>query len=551
MSRPSPASDARDSGTSPILVVDDDAVSRELVAVALRRAGYEVIEAASGLEALQIIDRQLVGVLVCDIGMPGMSGIDVIRDLRRRPETATLPIILVTGSGDDESVLQGLDAGADDFLSKPVRLAELVARVRAHLRTQAAWSNILQDELRVRSGVVAALGSLTLSAVPEETAESVVTEICRRTDTAFVSVAQLSVNGRMQELATFNRTVGVRRGGDVFRADLAEYLVGRARDGPWVDEVRSLAPAEPTAALRDANLDIVASAPIFTGDELVGLLSIGAEADDRWSSRTRRAKLLAAAIDYASVLSAVAGSALAGRRDAAELRANLERMLEAREFHAVVQPIVEVGSLKVVGYEALTRFADGTPPDVRFAEAARADLGAAFELAAIRVAVGEVAGLPADRFVSVNLSPSSVIDQAGAVREILADGGRPFIVELTEHVPIEDYRELRAALRGLGESVSVAVDDAGAGYASLRHILELQPAYAKLDISLVRGIDADDLRQALAAGLNFFAQRTNCRLIAEGVETQAEADALRRLGIDLAQGYLYGHPVRAADLTSD
>ena len=79
----------------------------------------------------------------------------------------------------------------------------------------------------------------------------------------------------------------------------------------------------------------------------------------------------------------------------------------------------------------------------------------------------------------------------------------------------------------------------------------MQPAYAKLDISLVRGIDADDLRQALAAGLNFFAQRTNCRLIAEGVETQAEADALRRLGIDLAQGYLYGHPVRAADLTSD
>ena len=218
MSRPSLASDARDTATSPILVVDDDAVSRELVAVALRRAGYEVIEAASGEEALQIIDRQSVGVLVCDIGMPGMSGIDVIRDLRRRPETATLPIILVTGSGDDESVLQGLDAGADDFLSKPVRLAELVARVRAHLRTQAAWSNILQDELRVRSGVVAALGSLTLSAVPEETAKSVVTEICRRTDTAFVSVAQLSVNGRMQQY------VEEAPGGAWFRFGLARLF---------------------------------------------------------------------------------------------------------------------------------------------------------------------------------------------------------------------------------------------------------------------------------------------------------------------------------------
>jgi EAL domain-containing protein (putative c-di-GMP-specific phosphodiesterase class I)/DNA-binding response OmpR family regulator len=542
MTEPMPA------GVLPVLVVDDDAANRRLIEVALRRANLDVIQADTGLAALRVLERESVSMVVCDMTMPEMGGIELVRALRLRPETATLPVILVTGSGDQDSVIAGLEAGADDFLAKPVRLDELIARVRAHLRTNAAWAHIVQAELRVRDGVVAALGSLTLSAVPEETAEAVVTELAQRTASDFVSVAQVTHHGRMQELATYNRRDGVQRAGESFPAELAAYLLGRARAGPWVDDVRIDGPAVPTASLRAAGLDVVASAPIFSGDDLVGLLSIGAVANEERSSRSRKAQLLSAAIDYASVLSAVAGSAIAGRREAAALRTRLERVLEGREFHTVFQPIVEVDTLKVVGYEALTRFEDGTRPDVRFEEASRADLGADFELAAMRLAVDASRELPPDAFVALNISPRSVIDRADAIGEILAPIGRQVVAELTEHVAIEDYRELRAALGRLGQGVEVAVDDAGAGYASLRHILELQPAFAKLDISLVRGIDADDLRQALAAGLNYFALRTGCRLIAEGVETQAEADALGRLGIEFAQGYLYGRPQPLAEL---
>jgi EAL domain-containing protein (putative c-di-GMP-specific phosphodiesterase class I) len=118
---------------------------------------------------------------------------------------------------------------------------------------------------------------------------------------------------------------------------------------------------------------------------------------------------------------------------------------------------------------------------------------------------------------------------------------RRLIVELTEHVPIDDYAAPRKAIETLGK-VELAVDDAGAGYASLRHILELRPTFAKLDVSLVRGIDVDELRQALVAGLVYFALRSDCHLIAEGVESEAEAEALRRLGIEFAQGYLFGRP---------
>ena len=108
---------------------------------------------------------------------------------------------------------------------------------------------------------------------------------------------------------------------------------------------------------------------------------------------------------------------------------------------------------------------------------------------------------------------------------------------------VVDYTPLRAAIDSLG-TVQIAVDDAGAGYASLRHTLELRPAFAKLDISLVRGIDSDELRQAMAAGMQYHALRTGCRLVAEGVETVDEANTLRALGVDLGQGYLFGRPER-------
>ncbi len=527
-----------------ILVVDDDPIVRGLVALALRKAGMSVLEADDGPAALETIAAEVIGVVVCDVAMPGMSGIEVVQELRRRPETSTMPVILMTGSGDEHSVVAGLEAGATDFLAKPVRLDELVARVRAHLRTQTAWSHVLQDELALRSGVVAALGSLTLSGVPEETAEAVVQEISRRTASAFVSVAQVTGHERLQELATFNRSQGVLRGGETFAPDLAGYLLGRARDGPWVEAVTPVGLAEPTAALRNANLDLVATAPIFSGDDLVGLLSIGGEAEEHRSARDRSARLLSAAIDYASVLSVVAGTSIAGRLEASAQRARLTAVLEAREFHPVFQPIVAVDTREVVGFEALTRFADGARPDLRFDEATRAGMGPAFELAAIETAVAQLDRLPPG-FVSLNISPRSVIDQPDAIRAALrASSSRTTVLELTEHVQIEDYEALRAAIRTLGADVEVAVDDAGAGFASMRHILELRPAFAKLDISLVRGIDEDDLRQGLAAGLNYFALRTGCQLIAEGVETRAEADTLQRLGIEFAQGYLYGRPER-------
>jgi EAL domain-containing protein (putative c-di-GMP-specific phosphodiesterase class I)/DNA-binding response OmpR family regulator len=530
--------------TGPILVVDDDPSVRTILALALRRAGLDTVEASSGEEALEIIARETIGVVVCDVRMRGATGIDIVRMLRQRPETSTLPFILTTGSGDADSVIAGLEAGADDFLSKPVRTDELVARVRAHLRTHAAWTQVVEQELRTRADAVQAIGQLALSSVPEEAAEAIVTELAARTDSEFVGVLQLTSGSRLAPLARHTRTTGLVKGGPGLPPSRTRDLLERALEGPRVEEVTT-DPGDAIEPFWGGRVDLVASAPIYGGDAVVGLLALGVvPVQEGPAPSARQSSLLASVIDYAGVLSAVAGIALADRRQAAAEQARLRHMLSDHAFHAVYQPIVALETATPVGYEALTRFADGTRPDIRFAEAAAAGLGYDFQLAAVQTAIDDAGSLPAECFLSLNVAPELVVRSGRRLGRVLAAAQRDVVLEVTEHARITDYETFRRAVGRLND-FRLAVDDAGAGYASLRHILELGPAYAKLDITLVQGIDGDPLRQALAAGLSYFARQTGCRLIAEGVEHQAQADALKTLGVEFAQGYLFGRPTRA------
>ncbi len=117
------------------------------------------------------------------------------------------------------------------------------------------------------------------------------------------------------------------------------------------------------------------------------------------------------------------------------------------------------------------------------------------------------------------------------------------VLEVTEHSFVSDYAELAAALKSLrGRGLKFAVDDAGAGYASFRHILQLKPDIIKLDIEIIRDIDTDINKQALAAAIIGFAKETGSVIVAEGVETQSEMETLRRLRVSKAQGYLLGKP---------
>ena len=223
---------------------------------------------------------------------------------------------------------------------------------------------------------------------------------------------------------------------------------------------------------------------------------------------------------------------------------SIQRIIARHEYAIHLQPIVDLETGQVVAVEALTRFADGKRPDLHFAEAATLGLGSTLQRATLGAAIQAAGSLPADIALSVNLS-ADVLQQEPTIPTIVAGISRPLIIEITEHERIDDYDAVRAALRRLGPAVKLAIDDAGSGYSSLRHILALQPAYVKLDIEWVHDIHLDPVRRALVSGLAYFASETGCELIAEGIETEPELQALRELGIHLGQGYLLGRPAPA------
>lgn len=215
-------------------------------------------------------------------------------------------------------------------------------------------------------------------------------------------------------------------------------------------------------------------------------------------------------------------------------------------LQVVYQPIRALDSMEQVGVEALARFPAGTPgPAHWFSAAKAAGVGEELELAAVRAAL--TAQPDVEGLLAVNVSPEFAQSPTFA-RELTAalpddDRSRRLVLELTEHDEIEDYRALAAALAPLRErGVRVAVDDTGAGFASMRHVLALMPDLIKLDISLVRGIDTDVSRQALAAALTAFADSTGAEVVAEGIERQAELDVVRSLNVTYGQGYLLGVP---------
>lgn len=365
-----------------VAVVEDDDAQRAANEAVLRRAGYRTCPLATYDEAVWELGRNesMPDLVLLDLDLNGDDGMLILERLRADPRSATVPVIVVTGRRDVETRVRGLDAGANDYVTKPVDFRELVARVDAHLRTGRAWRSSLTSELR---------------------------------------------------------------------------------------------PASP-------------------GDDI----------------ETRRG-----AVDW---------------------------IIDHEAFSPVFQPLVDLRSMRILGFEALTRFDDGRRPDLVFHEASSVGRSIELQSATLQVAVARAATLPYGAYLAVNGSADLLVDEE-RLRSLLPPD-RPVVLEITEHEAVEDYSRIRDVVRALGPDVRLAVDDAGAGHASLAHILSLEPHVVKLDRTMIAGIDDDPIREAMVAGLVHFARRAGCALLAEGIERDAELRVLQQLGVELGQGYLLGKP---------
>jgi EAL domain-containing protein (putative c-di-GMP-specific phosphodiesterase class I) len=218
--------------------------------------------------------------------------------------------------------------------------------------------------------------------------------------------------------------------------------------------------------------------------------------------------------------------------------------IKAGAFRMVFQPIVDLATGVTVGFEALTRFANGDAPDQVFADAAQAGLGADLEAATLTAAIRDAAGLPGHAWLALNISPTFLAESARLI-SILGQRTRPITLEITEHDVINDYGPIHAAMAALGPDVRLAVDDAGAGVANFQHLVELRPALVKIDRGLISGVNSNVSRQAVVVGIVHFAAVSGAFVLAEGIETHAEMDTVQGLGVTLGQGYLFGRPAPA------
>lgn len=228
----------------------------------------------------------------------------------------------------------------------------------------------------------------------------------------------------------------------------------------------------------------------------------------------------------------------------AAVAACIDAVIRDESLTIALQPIVEVHSGTILGYEALSRFTAKLlqGPSLWFEDADRVGRRTELELLALRLAVAQLRFIPGDCYLSLNASPATIV--SGKLGEVLRVAPLDrLVLEVTEQHPIESYEQFGEALRPLRQAgLRLAIDDVGAGFASLKHILRLSPHVVKLDHSLTHAVIPSRSARALAAALTGFAIETGTTVLAEGIETKDQLDLLTALGVSLGQGFLLGRP---------
>jgi PAS domain S-box-containing protein len=352
-------------------------------------------------------------------------------------------------------------------------------------------------------------------------------------------------DGTLLTIGTGGDELGGATSGVVLEFQNPEVLIERTEAGAWwidLSAYRVVSSDGVTARMVRGGFTAIGNVPIRWEGQLVGILALATKADEGPESMSARLAVFEELGSYAGALFGAEADVFSKKES---LRSNVLKIMKNRSFHPVFQPFVELETGTIVGYEALTRFDDGEAPDQRFLQAHSIGLGSELEALCARMALEGAEELGPDIWLSLNFSPAALLD--GHAARVVEGVTRPLVIEVTEHAQIKNYTAIRRALSEIG-NCQLAVDDAGAGYTSLSHILELQPDFVKLDISLVRDIDTNPARQAMIAGMCHFASQSGTTLIAEGIETEAEARKLRELGVPLGeagmlgQGYLFGRP---------
>lgn len=365
------------------------------------------------------------------------------------------------------------------------------------------------------------------------------------------------------------------------RSDLTANLGGLAIETGRI--VRSndtaLDPRVDAAECRRLRIASIVSVPLCRGHEMFGVLTINSPHANVFSDAD-----VAVLTELADIVGATIGSACDLRRAGDRLKwlgrehqeipgsqESLDRAGDAYRIHArsretlghidarlrvqrvldepdvlsmAFQPIVDLSAGRIVAVEALARFnvTPLRPPNLWFADAREAGLGVELEMLAVHRSLAVLPLLPSGVAVTINVGPETTVSPQLS-QALSGVAPHQVVLELTEHTAFDTYPDLAAALQALRRAgVRIAVDDAGSGRSRSTRMLSLAPDFIKLDRELIFGIDLDPVRRALVTSLAAFASSTGAEVLAEGVETGAELEAVCALGVRYAQGYYLGRP---------
>jgi diguanylate cyclase (GGDEF)-like protein len=572
-----------------LLVVDDIADNRTLLNRRFSGRGCVVVEAESGSAALDLIAQQEFDLVLLDIMMPGPSGIDVLKQIRTSHSPDTLPVIMITAKAGNTDIVEALELGANDYITKPVDFSIAFARAQTQLARRQS-KQALDRSLREL----------------ERTNRRLEFEIAERKR----SDAQVH-HLRYHDLLT---SLGNR---ELFQAQLSRELQLRQRNGGCVavmifdlddfevinstlgDAVGDLLLTNVATRLRNCVREVDSIARLGSDEFGVIATVAGPERADQLAERITAAIAAPQAIDGQQVtLSSSTGIALAphdglepdglirnaqlalirarseghGKRCYFEadmntraqtrrlLESDLRHALSAGQFELFYQPLLQLTGTAVTGCEALLRWRHperGLVPPAEFIPFAE-EIGLIVPLGAwvLRQACMEAAGWPNGLRIAINVSAIQLRSR-GLVETVvaaLAESGLPadrLELEITESVLLsEDSATLELLHRLHRIGVRISLDDFGTGYSSLSYLRTFPFDKIKIDRSFLQDLCSNQATMVIVNALINLATGLGMMVTAEGVETQAQLDWLRSAGCTEAQGYLIGRPLSTADLRS-
>jgi diguanylate cyclase (GGDEF)-like protein len=551
------------------IIADDEDLGRLLLGKATASVGLDNLSFANGADALDAALKNDVAIVLLDVDMPGMNGNEVCRRLRGDPRFSSVPIVMVTGHQDSAAVRSAFEAGATDFVSKPVNWALLPHRLEYILRNAAQAEHIERlayydtlTGLPNRRRCVDLLGRSIAAAKGSGEA---------------VAVIYLDLNNFKRVNDTFGHSVGdevLRTVGDRLTSTLAGFaakhpsvLLARFGGDEFVIAVRHAQAREIGMQIATACSDAFAEPIVHDSLEFYSAPSVGIAvfpddgADVATVLKHADTAMYQAKSGAADPIAVYAPAMSNHLEHWLELEAKLRRAVDNDLLTLMFQPKFSLANNRLVGVEALVRWCDdeyGDIPPSRFVQIAE-DSGLIIDMSAwvVRAACRQLKQW-LDRGlwipVAINCSGKELLhgDPARVIETEAAAAGVPtslIEVEITESLLVNDstmVKDVLQRIRGLG--CHIALDDFGTGYSSLAYITRFPPDRIKIDRAFVRDVDRSTSDAAVANAILSLAKSLSVTVTAEGIERPEQLEWLRSRGCHEAQGFLLSEPLTPKEL---